>query len=250
MKRVGALRLGPLGSGAPSAVRWAASGRGRVWEPSALAAFGRSPTLCRFVSLLTFGVREAELADHVLELTVHLAPFAHPNERQEALATDAPQVRAASLLGLADERPEPQEPHEVGVLVPEPPVKVVGLLLRLARALARVLDVEGRGDHQHVAEAALLGPREDHPADARVDRETGEARAERGELAARPERAQLLEHAVPFRDRLGVRRIEEWEVFHVSELERLHPEDDARQPGSLDSSGSVNAGRAAKLASS
>ncbi len=94
------------------------------------------------VSLLTIGLREANLADHVLELTVHFPPLAHADEREKVLPADPSQVRTPLLLGLPNERPEPEEAHEVGAIVPEPPVKVVGLLLRLARTLARVLNVE------------------------------------------------------------------------------------------------------------
>ena len=155
------------------------------------------------------------------------------NERKLSLHV-APQIRRALALRLLDELPQAEQADEVGALVAEAPVQLVGLLLRLARPLARVLDVERRRHHEHLAEAAELGAGEDHPADARVDREAREALPERRELAVLAERAELLEHAVALGDRLRLRRIEERKVLDVAEPERLHPQDDAGEPGPLD----------------
>ena len=140
----------------------------------------QSTSVARRCPARALRVARLQLADDLLELAVDLAPLAHAHEREEVLLArraagcDVP-LRSASR----DELPQPEEPDEVGALVAEAPVELVGLLLRLARPLARILDVERRGDDEHLAQAAELGAGEDHPADARVDREARELLAER-----------------------------------------------------------------------
>ena len=55
----------------------------------------------------------------------------------------------------------------------------VGLLLPLGRPVARVLHFERRRDDQHVGQALLAAGLEDHPADPRIDRQSGQLPAER-----------------------------------------------------------------------
>ena len=91
---------------------------------------------------------------------------------------------------------------------PKASMEIVGFLLERLRTLARILDIERGGHHQHVAQNAQLRAGEDHATDARVDREARELSAERRELALLAERAELLEHAIALGDGLGLRRIE------------------------------------------
>jgi hypothetical protein len=113
-------------------------------------------------------------------------------------------------------------------------VQLVGLLLRLPRTIARILDVERRRHHEHVAKTALLGAGEDHAPDARVDGEARQALAQRRQLASPIDGAQLLQHPIALGDGPRVRRIEEGEVLDLAQAERLHPQDHAREAGALD----------------
>ena len=177
---------------------------------------------------------ELQLAHDLLELAVHLAPFADAQEREKAVLADAPQVGRALPLRLLGEVPQAEEAHEVGALVAEAAMEIVGLLLELARALARVLDVERRGDDQDVAQDSELGAGHDHARDPGIDGESCETLAERRQLAALPERPQLLEDAIALGDGLRLRRIEEGKVLHVAEAERLHAQDDGSEASTLD----------------
>ena len=58
---------------------------------------------------------------------------------------------------------------------------LVGLRPLLDGTLARVLERQRRGDHQHVPDHAEPLGLEDHPAQARVDREPGQPLADLGE---------------------------------------------------------------------
>ena len=71
--------------------------------------------------------------------------------------------------------------------------------LLLGGPLARVLQRQRGGDHEHLAQAAEPVGLEDHPAEPRVDRQRGQLAAEPGQPRGRrgapvgAERAELLE---------------------------------------------------------
>jgi hypothetical protein len=70
------------------------------------------------------------------------------------------------------------------------------------RAVARVLHAQPRGEDEHVVQAALVAPGEDHPPDPRVDGQAGEVAADVGELALVVDRAELAERVVAVADEL------------------------------------------------
>ena len=67
------------------------------------------------------------------------------------------------------------------MLVGEPGVLLPGRLLPVGGPLARIRDRQRRGEHQHLAHAALGVGLQDHPAEPRVDRQLREPAAEVGE---------------------------------------------------------------------
>jgi hypothetical protein len=90
---------------------------------------------------------------------------------------------------------------------------VGGVGLRCAPSAARgVLQAQHGRDHQHLGQRALVDAAQDHPAQPRIDRQPAELVADRGEVAALVEGAQLLEHAVALVDRALAGRIEEREA--------------------------------------
>ena len=62
-------------------------------------------------------------------------------------------------------------------------MQLVGACLLLDGPLARVLDGQRGGDHQHLAQAAEPVGLEDHPAQPRVDGQPGQLAAEPGQPA-------------------------------------------------------------------
>ena len=101
--------------------------------------------------------------------------LAHPAEGAGA--------RQLALL-LLDVPPQVEPGEEVGRLVLEAGVLLVGLRLLLGRALARVLEAQRGGDDDHLAHAAEALGLEDHPAQPRVDRQPGQPATELGEAGA------------------------------------------------------------------
>ena len=117
----------------------------------------------------------AELAVDVLpladaEVVEVLAP-AHPPER----------ARPELLPLLAEVAPEVEVGHEVGVGIGEAAVVGGGRLLLAGRALPRVLDRQGRREHEHLPHHAVAVGLEDHPGQPRVGGDAGQPAAELGE---------------------------------------------------------------------
>ena len=125
--------------------------------------------------------------------------------------------------------PQLEEREEIGALVVEPRVRLIGGVGALERALARVLNFERRGDDQCLGHAMLLARREDDARDARVDREPGELPANLGEFVARVDRPQLGEQLIAVGDHARAWGFEKREVLDVAYPERLHAQDHARQ---------------------
>src|SRR2546421_4501189 len=105
--------------------------------------------------------RPFELVEHARELGVDVAPFAHAGNGKEVLAR--------LLLHLAFEELRQLEiGEEIGALVGEARMALIGRGGLLERPLARILHRERRGNGAHLAHAALVARGDQHAGDARV----------------------------------------------------------------------------------
>ena len=120
------------------------------------------------------------------------------------------------------------------MLVGEPGVLLPRSLLTVRRPFTRVGDGQRRGEHEHFADATLDVGLQDHPADARVERQLREAASDVGDRAAVIEGAEFLQQLHPVADAALVRRVEEREALHLSELQRGHLQDDRGEVGPQD----------------
>jgi hypothetical protein len=115
-------------------------------------------------------------------------------------------------------------------------VELVGAGTLLDRPLAGVLDRQGGRDDEYVAQAAEAVGLEDHPREARVDREPRELAAGAGEArtlarggGVGDEGTELLEQLYAGPDRSAVRRVDEREPLDLAEPEGGHLQDHAGQ---------------------
>ena len=204
-------------------------------------------------AVLVGGVRrvpdlELHLLGHLAQLGLVVLPLADAHV-VEVLALAHPAERAGGQLALLllDVAPQVEPGEEVARLVLEAGVLLVGLRPLLLGTLARVLDGQGGGDDEDVAQAAEALGLEDHPAEPRVDREPGQAATDVGEADAlpplldrrgrcdrRPDRAELLEEVGAGLDVAAVGRLDEREAGDVTEPEGGHLEDDAGEVGAQD----------------
>ena len=178
--------------------------------------------------------RHPEIAGQPLQLPLKVLPLADAQVVQEVGAAHAAEGRGGELaLPLGQVIPQVQVGDEVRVRVGEPAVLVVGLLLRLGRPLARVLDGQRRRDDQHLADAAVPVGFEDHPADARVHGKPGQLAPQAGDVATF-ERVQLGEEGQSVGDVAGVGRVDEREGGDVAEADGRHLQDHRGQVGAQD----------------
>src|SRR5439155_9885710 len=99
----------------------------------------------------------------------------------------------------------------------------------LERALPRILRRERRGDDQQLLEAAFGARRDQHAADARVERQPGEFAAELRKLVAFIDGTELRKQCVAVGDCARRRRIEEGKLLDVAQAEALCPQDYRRE---------------------
>ena len=191
--------------------------------------------------------RHAEPAGGAAQLAVQVLPLADAQVVQElALHGAAELVAAQRLLLLAEVAPQVEQGEEVGVLVGEPGVQLVGGLLVLAGPLARVLDGQA-SDDQHLVEHARLSA----STTIRAIRGSSGARPARGPVGVSfrlVEGVQLLEQREAVGDGAAVRRVDE-RKSSTSPRSRaaICSSTEARLVRRI--SGSVNSGRVSKSAS-
>ncbi len=169
----------------------------------------------------------AQFAHHRQQLRVDVAPFAQPQVREEVRAARVHQLPVRLLVRdrLLEPGPDLQPLQEFGTLVGEPAMRLVGLLLRLDRPVARVLHRQRAGDDQHLAQRLLVARGQDHAADPRVERQARQFAAERRERVVVVHRAEFVEQLVAVGDRAARRRLDERERLDRTEVQRLHAQD-------------------------
>jgi hypothetical protein len=136
--------------------------------------------------------------------------------------------------GLVQPLPQLERAHELRLLVVELLVLGVGLLLLVDGPVAHVLHAQRRRDHQHLGQRLTVLGFQDHAAHARVQRQAGQVHAQPGDLVVVIDRAQLVEQLVTVGNGLAQRRLDEGEIVHQPQVQRLHAQDHASQRGAQD----------------
>ena len=105
-------------------------------------------------------------------------------------------VVTMATLAVLQPLPELEVADELGTLVVELLVGVVGRLLLLDGAVAHILQAEGAGDDQHLGQGLTVARFEDHAADTRVERQARQLAADGRELIGLVDRAEFREQLV------------------------------------------------------
>ncbi|MCW0460030.1 hypothetical protein NB717_001098 [Xanthomonas sacchari] len=143
------------------------------------------------------------------------------------------------LVRLPVTVPQAQDADEFRARIGELGMRVVGGLARLRRALARVLDAQERGDHQHRSQAAVLLRRHQHPRQFHVHRQPRHLAADLGQLAQAmavrlADRPQLHQLLPAIGHRTLVRRLQKREILDPSQPQLQHAQDHPGQAGAAD----------------
>ena len=180
------------------------------------------------------------LGHHRQQLAVDVAPFAHAADVDEVLPQQLLVLAVAELVlpvattGVVDPLPQPEVAGELALLVVELGVGLIGLGLRFQRTVAHVLHGERRGDDQHLLQRLAGCGLQDHAAHARVQRQLGQFAANGGQFVLLVHRPEFGQQLVAVGNGAPGRRLDEGEVFHHTEVQRLHAQDDARQGAAQD----------------
>ncbi|MNV46273.1 hypothetical protein D3C71_1380970 [compost metagenome] len=134
-----------------------------------------------------------------------------------------------AAAGLVDPLPQLEVAAELALVVVELGVRLVGLLLRLHGTVAHVLHAQGAGNHQHFIKRLAVARLDDHAAHARVQRQARQFHAHGGQLVGVIHRTQFSKQLVAVGNRAARRRLDEGELRHVAQVQRLHAQDDACQ---------------------
>jgi hypothetical protein len=183
----------------------------------------------------------AVLGDDRLQLRMDVAPLAHATRRDEVVAQQLlvlarrEAVLAMPAARVLEPRPELERAEELGLLVVELRVRLVGGLADARAGRSRTSwTLSALGDDQHLAQRLAMARLEDHAADARIERQARELAADRRQRVLAVAGAELVEELVAIGDGALGRRLEEREVLDAAEVERLHAQDHAGERGAHD----------------
>ena len=118
------------------------------------------------------------------KLVVQLAPLAHPQVRQEILATPLHQLLVGQAFVALEAVPNVQIGKKVGLLVSKTLVRLGYGIARFKRPLARVLNRQRGRNHQYLRHAVVFLRRQQNACDFRVDGQARYLFAEFGQAVA------------------------------------------------------------------
>ena len=173
---------------------------------------------------------DAQVAGDLAELAEQILPLTHTQVMEKLGAAQPSELvpRQRPLL-LAEVVPQGDDRQQVAARDVEATVQGIGGLALLFGTLARVLDRQCRGDHEHLTHAPVAFRLEHHPPEPGVDREASEPAADLRERAILTNGSELIEQQVAIAYRCGIGWLEEGERGHVAEAEGRHLQDDRRQ---------------------
>ncbi len=185
-------------------------------------------------------LRHAQVGHHPTQLGMDVLPLPHPRVVEVLAPAQAAELaRGALALLLTHVAPQVHIRQEVGGVVGEAGMHLIGGGSVVGRAFAGILDGQGRGDDQHLAETPVAFGLQHHAAEARVDRQAGQVPTDGGEALATVARswfegAELLQQAHTVGDGARIRGVDEREGRDVAQPDGGHRQDDGRQVGAQD----------------
>ena len=178
--------------------------------------------------------RFAFIANRVAQLLPHIAPFAHPSEREVVgFAKLAQCIGAAFATAFGRGLPDAQQREEVRVGASKGLVRGSSAFAAFLGSLARIGNAQAGGDDEHLGQRLLLLRLDQHAAQRGVERQAREFATERRHHLRLVQRTEFMQQLIAAADG-GVRGwIDEGEALDLAELERHHAQDDFRQVRAL-----------------
>ena len=187
------------------------------------------------ISSRLFVQAQAHFRDPGQQFLMQVMPFAHAHEGQElgltAVAQLVPRQLPRLLVVIV---PQVEQGQKIGLLVAETAMLLVGGLLSVQRSLARILNRQRRDQDQHLAQAAFLPCRQQHPSQTRIDRQPGQLPTEFADTALLINCLQFEQQAEPIADLPRIGRIDEGKILRLAQLQRTHLQNHRCQMGAQD----------------
>ena len=175
---------------------------------------------------------ELLLAANQGQLAMDIAPLPHAHPAQEGLLAQLFELVLGQLLALFLEPvPDVQQSGKVGFFVVERGVRLVCRLLLVLGSLPRVLDAEAGNHNQHFGQAAVVCRGDQHPGQARVQRQAGHGTAEFGNTALVVNRAQLFQQFVAIVHLPAIGCFQKREMPNLAQPGGSHLQNNGRQVG-------------------
>ena len=233
-------RTAPRQSGAgmqPEPGRMGAKVMGLVWRaaPKVAEQACQQRSMQRLIRRRLLIGQPLHRAHRFEQLGMHIGPFPKLARRQKfALeskreSTARLTCRAAGLLLRLPPVPELHIAQKIGPRIDKTGVRLIGGLLTIERPFTGILGGERRGDDQGLAQAAALLGCEQHPGNARIDRQSCQLVPGRGELAMLVDGVELAKQIEAIEHRTPRRRIDKGKGLDIFEPQRLHPQNDRCQ---------------------
>ena len=136
-----------------------------------------------------------------LQLPMQFPPLAQAQEAQEMLVCPFAQLRlGVVLVGGAVGHPQLEDADEFGFRIIELRMRCIRGGAGIGRTLARVLHAQETGNHQHLAQHAMLLRGDQHARELHVDRQLGHGPPGRGQPTLRIHCAQIAQLLPAVRD--------------------------------------------------
>jgi len=130
-----------------------------------------------------------------------------------------------------DQRPEVGEAQKIRSVVAVFGVRLVGCLLRVERAFARILHRQRCDNRQHFVETALAICGDQHAGQAWVDGQSGHLFAGPGQIAFAVDRAEFVQQQIPVIDEAPLRGLDKGKVFNRTQTQCGHLQDHRGEVG-------------------
>ena len=162
---------------------------------------------------------------------MQLPPFAQAQEAKELLVRPFAQLRLGHLLvRVAVGVPQREDAHEFRFRVRELRMRGICGGAGIDRAFARILHAQEAGDHQHLAQHAVVLGGDQHACQFHVHRQLGHGLADGGEralpaLVGQSDRAEFTQLLPAIGDGARVWRLQKRELLDVPQAQRQHPQD-------------------------
>ena len=173
-----------------------------------------------------------DLAGDTAQLAVEVTPLSHSDVVQMLVDAHPPEGVSRQLgLTLPEVIPQSDNREKVGARHLEAAMESISAVTVLSRTFAHILNRQGSGDDEHLADAAVPIRLDDHPADARIDRQSRETATEpRQTIATRTviglERTQFEQEPPSVGHLRRVGGLNEGEVIDPAKSERGHLQND------------------------